>query len=66
MGLDDAVSVLTETRSEVVLFPTPRASDGTKGSPNQHGSKGDLMLTSAIARLARHPAVPAEDLPEVA
>ena len=66
VGLDDAVSVLTETRSEVVLFPTPRASDGTKGSPNQHGSKGDLMITSAIARLARHPAVPAEDLPEAA
>ena len=66
MGLDDAVSVLAEPRSEAMLFPTPRASDGPKGGPNQRGSKGDLMLTSAIARLARHPAVPAEDLPEAA
>lgn len=66
VGLDDAVSALPTRPADVVLFPTPRASDGTKGSPNQHGSKGDLMLTSAIARLARHPAVPAEDLPEAA
>ena len=66
VGLDDAVSVLTPSRSQVVLFPTPRASDGTKGSLNQQGSKGDLMLTSAIARLAKHPAVPSEDLPEAA
>jgi hypothetical protein len=58
VGLDDAVSVLPHTTGEPLLFPTPRASDGTKGSPNQHGSKGDLMLTSAIARLARHPDVP--------
>lgn len=66
VGLDDAVSVLQTSRSPVALFPTPRASDGMKGSPNQHGSKGDLMLTSAVARLARHPAVPAEQLPEAA
>ena len=66
VSLDDALSVLPPPRGEVVLFPTPRASDGTKGSPNQHGSKGDLMLTSAIARLARHPAVPTEHLPEAA
>ncbi|MBF6397884.1 DNA cytosine methyltransferase [Nocardia cyriacigeorgica] len=31
------------------LLPTPRAIDGTKGSPAQHGSSGDLMLPSAIA-----------------
>jgi hypothetical protein len=66
VGLDDAVSVLTPSRSPAALFPTPRASDGTKGSPNQHGSKGDLMLTSAIARLAKHPAVPVEQPPEAA
>lgn len=30
------------------LLPTPRATDGTKGGPNQRGSKGDLMLPSAI------------------
>jgi hypothetical protein len=34
------------------LLPTPRASDGTKGGPNQRGSKGDLMLPSAVAQLS--------------
>ena len=33
---------------ELALLPTPRASDGPKGSPNQHGSGGDLMLPSAV------------------
>ncbi len=33
------------------LFPTPRGTEGTKGSPNQHGSKGDLTLSSAVVRL---------------
>jgi DNA (cytosine-5)-methyltransferase 1 len=33
------------------LLPSPRATDGTKGSPAQRGSKGDLMLPSAIIRL---------------
>lgn len=32
----------------VALLPTPRATDATKGSPQQHGSSGDLTLTSAI------------------
>jgi DNA (cytosine-5)-methyltransferase 1 len=59
VGLDDAVSILPTSTGTPLLFPTPRASDGAKGSPNQRGSKGDLMLTSAIARLARHPDVPA-------
>ncbi len=31
-----------------VLLPTPRATDGTKGGPNQRGSSGDLMLPSAV------------------
>ncbi|MFJ9446739.1 hypothetical protein ACIRRH_33500 [Kitasatospora sp. NPDC101235] len=35
------------------LLPTPRASDGTKGGPNQRGSKGDLTLPSAAAKLHR-------------
>ncbi|MGW3183264.1 hypothetical protein ACWDD9_28710 [Kitasatospora sp. NPDC001119] len=35
------------------LLPTPRASDGTKGGPNQRGSRGDLTLPSAAARLHR-------------
>lgn len=34
------------------LWPTPRATDGTKGSPNQRGSKGDLTLPSAAAQSA--------------
>jgi DNA (cytosine-5)-methyltransferase 1 len=32
------------------LLPTPRASDGEKGGPNQRGSKGDLTLSSAVHR----------------
>lgn len=34
------------------LLPTPRATDGTKGSPNQKGSKGDLTLPSAAHRVS--------------
>jgi DNA (cytosine-5)-methyltransferase 1 len=30
------------------LLPTPRATDGTHGGPNQRGSSGDLMLPSAV------------------
>ena len=37
------------------LLPSPRATDGTKGSPNQHGSSGDLMLPSAVQRLLPTP-----------
>jgi hypothetical protein len=33
------------------LLPSPRASDGEKGGPNQKGSKGDLMLPSAVTRI---------------
>jgi DNA (cytosine-5)-methyltransferase 1 len=33
------------------FLPTPRATDGTKGCPAQRGSKGDLMLPSAVMRL---------------
>ena len=32
----------------VKLMPTPRATDGEKGGPNQAGSSGDLMLPSAV------------------
>lgn len=32
------------------LLPTPRATDGTKGGPNQRGSSGDLMLPSAVVQ----------------
>ena len=35
--------------SEVIAFlPTPRASDGEKGDPNQRGSAGDLALPAAV------------------
>lgn len=30
------------------LLPTPRATDGTKGEPNQRGSSGDLAMPSAV------------------
>jgi DNA (cytosine-5)-methyltransferase 1 len=30
------------------LLPTPRATDGANGGPNQRGSSGDLMLPSAV------------------
>jgi hypothetical protein len=36
--------------SQVRFWPSPKASDGTKGGPNQQGSKGDLMLPSAAAQ----------------
>lgn len=39
----------------VRLLPTPWASDGEKGGPNQRGSKGDLMLPSAVAHLLPTP-----------
>lgn len=38
---------LEHRRAEPKL-PTPRATDGTKGGPNQRGSKGDAMLPSAV------------------
>ena len=31
-------------------WPNPKGTDGTKGGPNQAGSKGDLMLPSAAAQ----------------
>lgn len=40
-----------------VLMPTPRATDGTKGGPNQRGSSGDLMLPSAVQSLLPTPSV---------
>ena len=41
-----------------VLLPTPRATDATKGSPNQRGSRGDLTLPSAAARIGVHSGPP--------
>ena len=37
------------------LLPTPRATDGTKGGPNQRGSSGDLMLPTAVMGLLPTP-----------
>ncbi len=37
------------------LLPTPKASDGAKGSPNQRHGNGDLTLSSAAARLLPTP-----------
>lgn len=37
------------------MLPTPRATDGTKGGPNQRGSSGDLMLPSAVSKLLPTP-----------
>jgi hypothetical protein len=37
--------------SDAPILPTPRATDGTKGGPNQRGSSGDLMLPSAVIRM---------------
>jgi DNA (cytosine-5)-methyltransferase 1 len=41
--------------TEVLMLPTPRATDGTKGGPNQRGSSGDLMLPSAVSQLLPTP-----------
>ena len=42
-------------RPDLALLPTPRATDGSKGGPNQRGSKGDLMLPSAVHQLPPTP-----------
>ena len=37
------------------LLPTPLATDGSKGSPNQRGSSGDLMQPSAVHQMLPTP-----------
>jgi hypothetical protein len=49
LGLPTTAS---ESSSSLGLLPTPRASDGVKGGPNQKGSSGDMMLPSVVAHLA--------------
>ncbi|GHH43998.1 hypothetical protein GCM10017774_42690 [Lentzea cavernae] len=44
-----------DLRTTVALLPTPKASDGTKGGPNQRGSSGDLSPPSAATRLLPTP-----------
>lgn len=43
------------TDTDLTLLPTPHATDGTKGGPNQRGSSGDLMLPSAVVQLLPTP-----------
>jgi DNA (cytosine-5)-methyltransferase 1 len=43
---------LPSVAESLSLFPSPRATDGTKGGPNQRGSSGDMMLPSALPHLA--------------
>jgi DNA (cytosine-5)-methyltransferase 1 len=43
------------------LMPTPRAGDGDKGGPNQRGSSGDMMLTSAVHSLLPTPRASAQE-----
>lgn len=38
-----------------MMLPTPRATDGEKGGPNQRGSSGDLMLPSAVQQFLPTP-----------
>jgi DNA (cytosine-5)-methyltransferase 1 len=45
----------TLTDAAETLLPTPKASDGAKGGPNQRGSSGDLTLPSAAVRLIPTP-----------
>jgi hypothetical protein len=56
---------LTDLTFSGALLPTPRATDGTKGGPNQRGSKGDLTLPSAAHRIgdATPPPSPAGNTP---
>lgn len=67
LGLDEVTTLLAgelpanlppveelpdRTREQVTaLLPTPRATDGEKGGPNQRGSSGDMMLPSAVSSL---------------
>ncbi|UWZ40199.1 DNA cytosine methyltransferase [Dactylosporangium roseum] len=52
-GLDDAVALLPSVARGVGnnAGPAPRATDGSRGGPNQRGSSGDLMLPSAVMLL---------------
>jgi hypothetical protein len=39
-------------KQRLTLLPTPLASNGTKGSPKQRSSNGNLTLPSAVIELA--------------
>lgn len=52
---DQVEHELPSRPSPAALLPTPRATDGTKGGPNQRGSSGDLMLPSVAVGLLPTP-----------
>ncbi|WP_370106474.1 hypothetical protein [Streptacidiphilus sp. BW17] len=52
---DEVEHLMPAPAGQQSLLPTPRASDGTHGGPNQRGSKGDLTLSSAAAQLLPTP-----------
>jgi hypothetical protein len=43
--------------TRVLMLPTPKASDGEKGGPNQRGSSGDLTMPSAAVKIFQTPSV---------
>lgn len=43
---------------KALTLPTPRASDGEKGGPNQRGSRGDLTISSAVSLMPTPTATP--------
>ena len=49
LPLAPPISALVSSFSQT--YPTPKATDGSKGGPNQRGSKGDETLPSMVARL---------------
>ena len=56
-----SATTTTAPSAPMKLMPTPRATDGTKGGPNQRGSKGDLMLPSLAAQLLPTPTASATE-----
>ena len=56
-GLDPAYSKGHDLRTAIALLPTPRATDGVNGGPNQRGSKGDYALPGAAVQLLPTPTV---------
>jgi hypothetical protein len=50
-GLPQPGSDYASLPNAVIGLPTPRATDGTNGGPNQRGSSGDMMLPSAVMHL---------------
>jgi DNA (cytosine-5)-methyltransferase 1 len=51
VATDNTHTHTPEVSDVKTLMPTPRATDGTKGGPNQRGSSGDLMLPSAVCQM---------------